>query len=372
MDTSSLVDLFHHGLRHLDSRSIAQWRLSTVYRIDSDAAIGRSLLRLLAVAHNEQLDTAALVSNFADEHRGLWKYRLHRLAKRIESGTPLVNALEQTPNVLTPSQTLAVRFATQSGTLTEAYKHLTERPIAEELTARATYRRAWYYTAAMIAVLVLVITFLNVRIVPFLVAIHHEFSIPEMPWSLRTFIDVNREISKFAVLWLAIAIGAMCLVLLSPLRRRIASWVSPWWTRVSTQSHSAELLRMLAIAGAAGRPLAGSLSLLARHHFDREVRSRLLFARNEVEQGAEPWECLQRARFLTPAEADAIRSASDNRLQAWTLRQIAQTKATAVANRHARLAAFARPAITLLLAIVVLWIAAAFIQQLASLIQYLA
>ncbi len=41
-----------------------------------------------------------LVANFAEEHRGTYRRQLRRLALRLADGTPLVDALEQTPEVL--------------------------------------------------------------------------------------------------------------------------------------------------------------------------------------------------------------------------------------------------------------------------------
>lgn len=371
MDTSSLLELPHQAIWYLESRFLSRWRVATLWPVDSGAAIQRSVLRLLAVAHSERLDVAVLINNFADEHRGMWKYRLRRLAKRIEGGTSLVNALEHTPDVLSPSQVLAIRFATQSGTLQQTYQNLLERPIDHELSTRATIQRAVGYGFALLLVLALILSFLNAFILPTMAKMCEEFGI-NIPSVMQSFMDVSRLFSDYGILWVVIILVLCCFFVLSPVRRRFATWISPWWTRISTQARSAELLRMLAISVDAGRPLDGSLSILARYHFDREVRSRLLFARNEVEQGADPWECLQRARFLNPAEADAIRPATDRRLQAWTLNQIALVKATAVSNRHERVAALAKPAITIFAASIVLWVAVAFIQFLAAMIQMLA
>jgi general secretion pathway protein F len=367
MNQSNISEWPRRLLWYLENRFLSRWRLTTLWPVDSEASVQRSLLRLLAVAQCERLDEAVLVKNFADEHRGMWKYRLRRLAKRIESGTSLVNALEYTPDVLSPSQVLAIRFATQSGTLDRTYKQLLEHPIDNQLS---TFKRASVYGFSVLIVIVLVLQFLSTFIVPTLAKISDEFGVV-VPPVMQSFMDIRRQVESFGGLLSLLIVALACGLLLSSIRRRIMKWISPWWTRISTQSRSAELLRMLAISADAGRPLAGSLSVLARYHFDREVRSRLLFARNEVEQGAEPWECLERARFLNSAEADAIRSASDLRLQAWTLNQIAIAKSRTLAQRG-RLAALAMPAVTILASAVVLWVAIAFIQHLAKLIQSLA
>ena len=74
----------------------ARWRLSTWWLSDTLDAMQHSLLRILAVAHRERLELAPLVANLAEEHRGRYRRRLRRLARRLNEGTALVDALEQT------------------------------------------------------------------------------------------------------------------------------------------------------------------------------------------------------------------------------------------------------------------------------------
>ncbi len=361
MDTSTLVANSRHSFRTLEKRLASRWRLATLFPVDSDASIQRSLLRLLAVAHRERLDVVTLVHHFADEHRGIWRFRLRRLARRLESGTPLVDALEQTPEVLSPAQILAIRFATQSGTLTTTFERLVKQPSSDHQIARIAIRRALVYGITLIVVISLVSFYLSVFILPTLKDIGEEFEI-DLPWSMLKFMEASRFISSlgsvgFVLFWLGLMISGF-----APVRRLFVRILSSLWTRVSTQQRSAELLRLLSTSIGAGRPLSGSLAILARYHFDPVVRNRLLFVRNEVELGAEAWECLERAKFLSGAEADAIRGASDARLQSWTLAQIATAKSAGVANRREKMAALARPIVVLSLAMIVFWIAAAFIQ----------
>ncbi len=370
MDTSTLINSSRHTLRLLEKRAASRWRLTTLWRIDSDATIQRSLLRLLAVAHRERLDLVALIHNFADEHRGMWQFRLHRLARRLEAGMSLVDALEQTPDALSPSQTLAIRFATQSGTLPAIFDQLVKQPFNEQLVARAAIHRSVGYGITLIIFLALIATFLNMFIIPTLEKMSEEFGI-RPPWSMLKYIEFSQSIARlgmvgFLLFWVVVLLSAF-----APVRRITLRRLSNLWTRVSTQRRSSELLRLLSTAVAAGRPISGSLSILARYHFDKVIRNRLLFARNEVEFGAEPWECLERAKFISRAEADAIRGAWDSRMQAWTLAQIATVKSARVTHRFEKLAALSRPAVVLTISAVVLWIAVSFTQHLYQLVHSL-
>ncbi|MBU6173718.1 MAG: hypothetical protein KGQ60_07925, partial [Planctomycetes bacterium] len=59
-----------------------------------------SLLELLEVIHRERLDPANWIAHYANEERGWYRRRLRRFSERLAKGTPWLEALEQTPYVL--------------------------------------------------------------------------------------------------------------------------------------------------------------------------------------------------------------------------------------------------------------------------------
>ena len=97
------------------------WYLSPWWRIDSTTAKQNSLFQLLSIAHTERLDHVSLIDSFAREHRGWYRRRLMQLAKRLRTGCPMIVAIEQTPDVLSDDQVLALRFASQSGSLSQTF-----------------------------------------------------------------------------------------------------------------------------------------------------------------------------------------------------------------------------------------------------------
>ena len=103
------------------------WYVSTWFG-DGLATQQRSLLRMLSVAHRERLEMGPLIHCLADEHRGRYRWRLRRLAKLLESGTPLVEALEQTPDALDDDTVLALRFGSQTGALASTFEMLIAGP----------------------------------------------------------------------------------------------------------------------------------------------------------------------------------------------------------------------------------------------------
>ncbi len=151
------------------------WRVSTWWPSDSRTAMQRSLLRLLSVAHAERLEVTPLVANLAEEHRGTYRRRLRRLALRLADGTPLVDALEQTPEVLRDETVLAIRFANQTGTLEATYRHLVKHHDASSIRSEAIMRQTIFYLFATLLILGLLLSFLMVFIVPTLEHMLDEF-----------------------------------------------------------------------------------------------------------------------------------------------------------------------------------------------------
>ncbi len=342
-----------------------RWRISTYWPRDPRKMMRRSLLRLLAVAYDQRLDTARLITNLADEHRGTNRRLLLRLARRLNGGLPLVAALEQTPEVLSDHQVLAIRFASQSGTLQATYQDLIREGQSSHSTVDRDLWHSALYFAAMVIVLIWITSFLMVFVYPTLEQIAREFGIGQPPWPYALIAWGYRHAGPLALLFPIAILAAVAILWVGPLggrlRRRLADSRLHWVQKLRV----AELLELLAQSVLAGRPLGGALSTLARYHFDKNVRLRLLFVRNEVEQGADVWDSFHAADLLSAADSQALSSSSSPASQAWLMRRLAGRK-------RQQAIAFAEAAARLLQVFTVLVVAAAVLLLSAAAYQYLA
>lgn len=304
----------------------ARWRTSMVWPGDSRAAMRRSLIRILAVAHDERLPAATLVANLAAEHRGINRRLLRRLARRLETGLPLISALEQTPEVLSDSQVLAIRFGGQSGTLAETYRELItagERPAS---SAGGALWQIGVYVVAMLLFLLWIGAFLFTFLYPTMEQIFDEFGIEAPAGSYQTVAAIYRHSGPWMLLLPLLGMVLVPVIWSSPLGRWLRRRLTDSRLRWVGQLRVAELLEMLASAAEAGRPLAGALSTLGRYHFDKPIRARLLFARNEVEQGASVWQSLLAADLLSESECQALAGATSPAARHWLMRGLAIEK----------------------------------------------
>ncbi len=327
-----------------------RWYLSSWWPCESIESMQYSLLSLLAVAHAERLDPKPLIVGLASEHRGRYRRLLTYLARRLE-GCTLVQALEKTPDALSDDVVLAIRFGVQSGTLSPTYAQLVETQKPKDDVLRAAQRNAKGYGAFLAAIIVLFLSFFF----PTFHRMTDEFGLrpsSSYRWLQSTWDGVNNHLilvctSILATAWLFWSSRSQRFF-----RRHFADRLS----RPNSLARSAQLLRMLSIAVEAGRPLAGSLSTLAKYHFDPSLRRRLLLARNEVEQGGTVWSSLVDAKLLSPKELQAINSTNNNRVQSWMLCRMASSKLESVEQNVLVRSALVQPMATLFFAVIVLWV----------------
>lgn len=346
------------------------WRMTRLLVGDDQEAVSQSLIRLAAIASQERIELAPLIENLGKEHRRASRGKLLRLARRINAGSTFIEALEQTPNLLRDEDLLSLKFASQSGTLPQAYDEMISRFAARSREHRDHVRQALSYAVALSIAFFLLIAFQMTFIAPTFKQMFSEFGL-RLPASLRSLIGVTDFLAQFLPLLMLLGAIALALTwLLKPIRalhRRLGSRIFP----SVAQLRRSQLLRMLALSSDAGRPIPGSLSTLARNHFDPGLRLKLLVARNEVEQGTDTWRSLQEANLLSEAEASAFANASSPELRSWAMRRLAQQKEDGVVRKNTVLTLLLHPAIVLVFGAITLWVTSAFFSVLISMISSL-
>ncbi len=330
----------------------------------------RSLLRVLSVAISERLELAPLVTCLAEEHRGRYHRRLRRLARRLAEGTALPDALEQTPGALSDEHILAVRFGIQSGTLSESLRVMVDDRDQSSIQVGHRMRQVGFYATLVGIVFLLILTYFMVAIIPGFERILEEFSLGQ-PEAFALLINISNVLNRFSVPIVLAVLFCVWLVKSETSRRFFRRRVVSRLIRPVAQLRSSNLLNLLAVAQQLGRPLPGALSSLARHHYDSSIRLKLLFVRNEVEQGADIWNSMAAARLLSPAESRALASSTSTDCKVWTMRRLAKWKHHRVAHLFDSYMDFLLPIVIVLMAAIVLFTALAMMTPLVELINVL-
>ncbi len=121
-----------------------------------------------------------------------------------------------------------------------------------------------------------------------------------------------------------------------------------------------------------GPPYCRALSTLARYHFDPAIRYKLLFVRNELEQGADLWQSMSAVDLIADADARALNLADRLGNRSWVLTQLALAKNRRALRRLDRFSQLVLPAVVLLMGMLVLFQALALFTPLINLIRGLA
>jgi type II secretory pathway component PulF len=226
------------------------------------------------------------------------------------------------------------------------------------------------YLAAVLLVGFPIVVFNETRIVPKYRDIFHEFamSLPPVTESFLRFTGVFADYAWLLVL--ALIVLALLFLFARPGRFIRHAMVRVFGTKRS--QWSGDLLRMIAVASNAGRPIAGALSTLARYHFDPTIRSKLLYVRNEVEQGAQLWQSMGAAELITSADERALDLSERLGNRSWVLSQLAYAKSRRAAHRLDLTSQLFMPFVVLLLGSFVLYQALAMFTPLVTLIESLA
>jgi len=314
----------------------------------------QSLLRLLAVATEENLPLSPLVAAWAADESGVQKHRLRRLAELLRAGTPLPEAVEEVPGVLGDEDILAIRFGAQSGTLVASMRERLNEPSPASSGFSPRLRKSLLYVCVLLFVGFFIVAFLQIKIVPEFEKIIQEFS-TSAPESLRWSIAFSRFFVNY---WYLFALAFVAVFWLT-----FTSWPGRRWRlailgrlfRPLRALHAADVLDKLSVATEAGRPITGALSTLARYHFDPTLRHQLLFVRNELEQGADVWQSMASIGLLSPPETHLLTTADRVGNRSWVLKQIALVKKRRTMRRLEQLSELALPVIILLMGGLVLF-----------------
>jgi type II secretory pathway component PulF len=310
-------------------------------------------LRLIVVAVEENIPLAPLLGAWALDERGIQRRRVRSITHILASGTPLPEALEAVPGALRDEDVLAIRFGAQSGTLAASARQALENSTPTLTSSPSRFLRAIDYFMIIVLIFTPIVAFIQIKIAPAIRSIIDDYGM-QPPAIARLFWSL---LSVFVHYWYVFLLVALALLWISfgphPARILRRTFLGRLLFPLR-ELRTAHILQQLSTTTAAGRPIPGALSTLARYHFDPAVRNKLLFVRNEAEQGADVWQSMATAGLVTPAEVRVLQSADQIGNRRWALQQLATVKKRRTQRRLDRLAELALPVLVLTLGAFVL------------------
>jgi type II secretory pathway component PulF len=345
----------------------SSWFSSTLFPGSALAEQQATLLAILDGCLRSSVELAPMIRALSHEYPGSYSYKLRRLARLLDQGVPWVDALEQTPDALPEDTVLALRLAQHSGIVHSTMDQLRLESSEELLDRdRAHWRSYLAYWLTVSLMMIVVFSLLSYFIVPTLRQMVAEFDLPNASRNLE-------NVLRYSMLPLFIVFGFTCLGILLNWSESFRLWLLSW-LRLPIDSMSRKkgsFLRILANAIEQGRPVSGTLSTLAKYHWDSDFRKKILIARNEIEQGGETWSCLCAVGLLSASEKEVLHGES-NEDRAWVLRSLARSLSSHQRYRWGWLQSMVHPLVMVFFGLAVLGISSAVIDGLYSLVWQLA
>ena len=331
-----------------------------------------SLLWALAIAAERSLPLSRAALAFSDQFAPPFRWRAQVLARLLEDGTPLPEAVDEIPGLFTREAEVLVKTGWHTGNLA---------PALREAAALRTFRQgAWAgvasrfaYVGAVALVLQSILIFMSYYISPRFQAIFRDFGVA-LPALTRYALDAGEWVTSFYFIP-----AAACLVLELALLVAIPvglfnlfQWDLPLLDRVFRRRHAALVLRSLALTTRAGLPIGPALATLARSYPTSWVRGRLRLAAAGVGQGGDWREALRRNGLLSGADAAVLASAQRVGNLGWALHELADGNERRLGYRLQVWLQVLFPAVMILVGLTVFAIAVAYFQPLTRLIEVLA
>jgi type II secretory pathway component PulF len=311
-----------------------------------------NLLWIMAIAAENRMPLAPAVVAFADQYRGRSRGRIMELARALDGGTSLPDALQRQRKIASRDAVLLTRVGDATGQLPQALR------IAA--TARSARLPIWIAIASRLGYLLLlllglqtVFAFLLYFIMPKFEAIFRDFGV-SLPEVSVMMIDASHWMVKYSLLFGWVPIVEV--VLLAFLPFSFISWGDyniPLFDRLLGRRHTALLFRSLSLVVHAGRPIEFGLSLLADHYPTWWVRRRLHAARADVRQGSDWIESLCRYHLIRAADGEVLRSAAAVGNLGWALDELAESSERRLAIKFQMLVQSFFPLVVLMLGLVV-------------------
>ncbi|MEL6105652.1 MAG: type II secretion system F family protein [Planctomycetota bacterium] len=337
---------------------------------DSLRSQQKSLLRLLAISHAEGIDPRTLIGNLATEQAGPYRRTLIRLKGWLSAGSSISAALGRTPGALSEDETLAIQCAIENDRVDDTFRMLMQRAEEEPPTQPPVFSSTMIYVVVC-SIFLLWVVGLMTFIIPTFQEMFEEFDV-ELPAAMIALIRFTSRFGGFSLLVVFAVLLLGVAFQFSEIRRLI---YLGFWRHVSPNTPSvrrAAILRLLAVPTRTGEPIAATLTAAAQFHPESHVRTQLMEARGLADDDPTLLGILANQGLLLRREAIELPKIETPTLRAWAMLTLAEQKAQRVAQRTRVATNFVRHLPVLVLAVLVGWIAVAFIQSLTALIQPLA
>jgi general secretion pathway protein F len=327
----------------------------------------RSLLWAMALAAERGIPLEQAAAAFADERYDETGLRAARLAKELERGVPLPDALRMSGNFLPFDARLACGIGWQAGCLGPALRSVVDFQEEFEQYLRGAIEK-FLYLAILLLGFAFIGTFLFVKIIPAMEMIYADFEL-ELPLATRLLFDIaDASIFQRAAVFLApvgmgwgvvivnltiVALFLSCGLLPILYYLRWITW-EPWLVRrLWRRMHTAWILRYLAFLVEQSRPMEQGVRLLAANYPAGYIAQQLYYAAGLLAAGQHWCDALLAQRLIRPNDAGVLRAAERAGNLPWALQEMSESNLRRLGLRLRAFLSTAFPLVIVLFGVVI-------------------
>jgi len=330
-----------------------------------------SLLWILTIAAERGMPLSATIGAVAEQYGGRYQRRVLELARLLGSGSPLPEALDRVPRLVSRDVSVLVRVGHDCGRLPQALRlAATARSSSSSIWTEGVLRLA--YLLGLLLVIEGIVGFMLYFILPKLEVIFIDFGVP-LPAPTVWLISGANALGKTSYLTFWIVPVQFLLLIYLPFS--VAGWSRfdvPFLDGALRRRHSALVLRGLALVVDSGRTLESGLAVLATHYPTWWIRRKLLKAERKVVEGVDWIDALLQQNLIRGTDADVLRTATAVGNLSWAMHELAETIERRLLFRFQWLVQTLFPLVLICLGLLVGFLAIAFFSPLIELIGRLA
>jgi type II secretory pathway component PulF len=332
------------------------------YRSEQNA-----LLWSLAISAEKMVPLVPTLAAFARESTGYMADKARKLAKLLDSGVPLPQALDRVPGVLPPRVLPMIRVGYDSGVLAKALR--------QAVSARDLLSIIWsslfaklVYVGAVVTFAVAILTFMMLKIVPNYERIFRDFR-QHLPGVTKALMAVSHFMVEFWYLFLPLYllfIGLVLYFILSCLRAMTFPSNEMW--SFLRRRHAAMILDSLALAAETAQPMSETVLTLAGVYPQARIRRKLSYVAVDIHQGIDWCDSLYGHGLIKQADRAVLQAAQRVGNLPWAMREMADSNRRRLAYRLNALVQLAYPPVILCVGLCVMFIVVALFYPMITLI----
>jgi type II secretory pathway component PulF len=311
----------------------------------------RSLLWAMALAAERGIPLEQAAAAFADERYDETGLRAAQLARELERGVPLPDALRMSGNFLPFDGKLACGIGWQAGCLGPALRSVVDFQEEFDQYLRGAVEK-FLYLSILLFGFSFIGTFLFIKIVPVMSMIYSEFAI-ELPVPTEVLFSLGNASLGPQSWWMALAVSAywgvvstipwiMLLAILYYMR-----WITwePWLVRrLWRRMHTAWVLRYLSFLVSQGRPMEHGIHLLGANYPAAYIADRLYRTARMLAGGHHWCDALLAQKLIRPTDAGVLRAAERAGNLPWALAEMSESNLRRLGLRLRAILSVAFPA----------------------------